>query len=614
MSSLNRSRRSRIAPNAFAVENLEVRQLYAVSPLAMGLNTNYVTSTNYKALASLMRSTGSTSVRLWYGFSGYDDRSIARASIWAQKFSHDGFDVTMTVSPDNGLVGTAQQTTDLFKFLVSIPGLTNAVDRWEIGNEEDSSYYWKGSLKQYVGQFLAPASAVLHGAGELVVSGGVSWNPADVQALVDQGMLHYVDYVGYHPYRSGYADLVAKVAKVKAIAGGKPLVATEWNVRGHEKDSSSAAWAADVAKFWPIIRDNFYAAYYYAATVVDTPAGPAGLQSAAGVNNQPFYNVYNTFQYTMPALPGGGGSAGGGSGTGGGATGGSGTGGNTGGGSNSTGGGAATGGSSTGGATDNSTSGSNTGGSTKGSTSGGTGTKGTTGGSTSGSTSGPKDGTTKGSTGSTSPGTKPTGSTTNGGGKTGGGKSGTGKTPTPPKPVVQSKPKPTPPAVTSIALMNADNDTVVKTQSGITGGIVIDLATLATANLTFVAEVNSKVKSVQWSINGATLVDSAGAFTLFGEKHHNVIGTTFKPRSYVLTAQGFGGVGATGTATAVQTFSVTFINTGGGVVDTAAQAANAAYLKRKAAKAAQSAAAASFLNSNAGMLSGVSTAVRRKKH
>ena len=81
--------------------------------------------------------------------------------------------------------------------------MRKAVDRWEIGNEVDSANYFKGTLKQYVSNFLKPASDELHVAGEKVVSAGVSWNPEDVKEMIGYGMLDMVDYVGFHPYARG---------------------------------------------------------------------------------------------------------------------------------------------------------------------------------------------------------------------------------------------------------------------------------------------------------------------------------------------------------------------------------------------------------------------------
>jgi len=567
------------------IETLEDRRLMSVSPLALGVNTNYVTSTNYRSMVSLLRQSGSTSVRLWYGFDGYGDRTAGRAAYWAAKFKYDGFDVTMTVNPEGGEVGTYDQTVDEFKYIVSVPGLTQSVDRWEIGNEEDSSNYWKGNFKQYVGQFLAPAASVLHSVGEKVVSGGVSWNPADVQKLVDQGMLRYVDYVGYHPYRTNYNDLVQKVAQVKEIAQGKPLVATEWNVRGHEKDASKNAWANDVAKFWPVIRDNFYAAYYYAATVVDTPAGPAGLMNADNSPNTPFYNVFMTFQDTVDTFP----TSSTGSATSGGTTSSK----PASGGSTSTG---------SKGTTNGSTSGSTTGGST--------GSKGHTGSTTSGAATGGSK-----STGST--GTKTTTSSSSTGTKTSTGSKGTTTSTKPTKPTKPSSgtvattkhnptppPKPVAPGVSSISLINADRDRFVSGQANLTGTVTIDLSQVGSPNFSFVANVSKTVKSVVWSINGTTLVDSAGAFTLFGEKHRNIVGSTFKPGTYVITAQAFGGLDATGTAGRKQTYRINFIQSVASYSSNAAQLATAAYLKAHPPRLTPGATVAGRL----GLLSGVRVA------
>ena len=135
-----------------------------------------------------------------------------------------------------------------------------------------------------------PAAAGLHSAGEKVVSGAVSWNPDDIKKMVNAGMLNYVDFVGYHPYRNSVAQLKDAVSEVKSVINGKPLIATEWNVRGHE--GNKGEWADAIKDYWPTIRDNFYAAYYFAANKVNTRAGPAGVITSSGSPNGEFYSTY----------------------------------------------------------------------------------------------------------------------------------------------------------------------------------------------------------------------------------------------------------------------------------------------------------------------------------
>ncbi|MGN6504318.1 MAG: hypothetical protein ACTHM6_02025 [Tepidisphaeraceae bacterium] len=498
------------------VEPLENRQLLSVSPLALGINANNVSAKSYKSIVSLLRASGTTTVRLWYGFSSYETQKPNNIVKFVEKFKHDGFDVTLSVVPEDGMVGTAAQTKSLFSYLVTIPGLTDAVDRWEIGNEEDSSMYWKGTLKQYVDQYLRPASLVLHAYGEPVVSGGVSWNPEDIRTLTTYGMLKWVDYVGYHPYRSSVADLKAKIADVKSIVGNVPLVATEWNVRGHESDPTKTAWAAEVAQFWPVIRDNFYAAYYFCAIAMNSPAGPAGAINSNGTPNEPFYSTYNAFQNSMPVtvtptptpsptpsptptptpLP--------------------------------------------------TTSGSQ-----------GTPTPTHTPKPTPTPTPSPTPTPTPTSTHHTPTPTPTPTSTHHTPTPT---PTSTHHTPTPtPTPVAVKRPKPVAPAISSVSLINADADKIVTGYDIVSAVVNIDIAQTG-GYLSLLASASKTVASMKYTLNGSTLVDSSGPFTLFGEKHHNIVGGSFKPGIYTVTMQPFTGVGATGTAGKVAVFTLNVTN------------------------------------------------------
>lgn len=278
-------------PVASLLEPLEGRQMLA-SAYAYGINVNKISSSTYSATVKMLRDTGTKSVRVWYGLKSYGERKEAGIVKYIRKLAADGFDVMVAIVPPSGKVGTPAEVTGLFNYLVKVPGLTAAVDRWQIGNEPDHKTYWKGSFAQYVTNFLAPAANVLHSKGEKVVSAGPSWNPADVKKMVDAGMLKYADYVGYHPYRSTLADLKKRVSEVKAIVKGKPLVASEWNIRGREGNTTS--WNNGIKEFWPVIRDNFYAAYYYAAIKSTTMAGKAGVMNTNGSANGTFYSTYKS--------------------------------------------------------------------------------------------------------------------------------------------------------------------------------------------------------------------------------------------------------------------------------------------------------------------------------
>ncbi len=274
-------------------EPLEDRKLFA-SSLSLGINVNDVKSSNYNTIVNALKDTGTKTVRLWYGFSSYDTRSEAGIFKYVRSFSAAGFDVMLAVVPNNGINGSDSQVRGLFSWLAGSANLKGSVDRWQIGNEPDSEHYWKGTPSSYVAKLLKPAASVLHAAGEKVVSAGPSWNPMVVKEMVDAGMLSSVDFVGYHPYRNTVEDLKKRIGEVKSFVNGKPLVASEWNIRGRESNKSS--WAAGVEDFWPIIRDNFYAAYYFCSTVNSSMAGPGGITYSSGAKNEPFYSVYKSFK------------------------------------------------------------------------------------------------------------------------------------------------------------------------------------------------------------------------------------------------------------------------------------------------------------------------------
>ncbi len=285
-------------PRQATFEPLEDRKLFA-SAYALGINATSVSSSTYSNIVNALRDTGTKSVRIWYGFSSYDTRSEAGISKYIRKFKNDGFDVMVAVVPQGGINPSSDAKVEgLFKYLMTDANLKGYVDRWQVGNEPDHDQYWRGTPASYVDKLLIPAAKVLRAYGEKVVSAGPSWNPDHVKEMVNAGMLNYVDFVGYHPYRETLTDLKARIAQVKSMVGGKPLVASEWNIRGRESGSKSY-WAEGIAEFWPVIRDNFYAAYYFASTVVNTKAGPAGIIYSSGSRNEPFYGTYKNFKSTM---------------------------------------------------------------------------------------------------------------------------------------------------------------------------------------------------------------------------------------------------------------------------------------------------------------------------
>lgn len=273
------------------IEQLEDRK-YQSGSKQIGINVNDSSTTAYNESLPVLKKLGVTSVRLWYGIDSWSDRKIEGGLQRAIDYSNQGYDVTMTIAIDDGKVPNPSDVKAWFAWAAGNDALRKAVDRWEIGNEVDTSAYFKGTLKQYVSNFLSPASQALHAEGEQVVSAGVSWNPEDVKEMIGYGMLDMVDAVGFHPYAKGVSQMKTNIASLQQIvAGRKPLVATEWNVRGFE--SNKTQWADALQDAYPIVRSGFDIDYYFCLFAINSPAGPAGLMYAkTNTINTAFYNDF----------------------------------------------------------------------------------------------------------------------------------------------------------------------------------------------------------------------------------------------------------------------------------------------------------------------------------
>ncbi|HEX8342673.1 MAG TPA: hypothetical protein VF624_17350 [Tepidisphaeraceae bacterium] len=282
------------AVRSAAVETLEDRRMMATQPFALGINVTTLNDSTYSKQVATLRETGTKSVRLWWGITDFNSRTNPWNSQFAKRFSDDGFDVMVAVVPKSGMNPSSyDQAYNYFKFLAS-GDLKNHVDRWQIGNEPDHEHYWRGTVESYVTKLLAPASAALRSVGEKVVSAGPSWDPQDIQKMVDAGMLKYADFVGYHPYRQNVKELKARIAEVKEIVGYKPLVASEWSAVGLQ--GNYAAWADMNADFYPVIADNFYAAYYFCSVYHNSNVGPGAILTSGLNKNGVFFNSYNGFK------------------------------------------------------------------------------------------------------------------------------------------------------------------------------------------------------------------------------------------------------------------------------------------------------------------------------
>jgi hypothetical protein len=358
------------------IESLESRRLMAdAHPIGINFNDEALWDVNFNTAVAEAKKLGVTSVRLWLGIDSYDSRPNAwdpqpaykdAAAVYGtswtctdgyiMKRAFDlhrlGFSVMLCVTPSDGIVPTStSQVTNLFTHLKNATEtqggsnkLVDSVDYWEVGNEPDLVYFWKESetdkvagVKSFVDKFLIPAATVLKGAGEKVISGGVSWKPEDLGNLLGQvqlrGKMSLIDYAGYHPYGeydpdTGYNPQKDRVLGAKAVADkyGKQLFGTEWNVRGYPPTGSDTTkWARAIDEnFRNVMMPNFKSLYYFALVnnwplrKGTTSARPAGVlkhnstwtdlsgQSIATkeaylrtalIHNEPFYSKVYAWQF-----------------------------------------------------------------------------------------------------------------------------------------------------------------------------------------------------------------------------------------------------------------------------------------------------------------------------
>ncbi|HEX8342488.1 MAG TPA: calcium-binding protein [Tepidisphaeraceae bacterium] len=290
----------------------------------ISLNDEALWDANFEQTVAEAKRLGISALRIWIGINTYDERPNAYDVVpeehlvanWTPGYERksvaglamkrvfelkrQGFNVTVTVNRHGGEAPTsANQVASLFTHLLNAtetPGggtkLKDAVDFWEVGNEPDLPMYWKLSasgksvgLPGYVDQLLIPAAAVLKAASEKVISAGVSWNPNDLNLILEtlqaRGQLGLVDAAGYHPY-GRVNEIPVRTAQAVGVAAkfGKQIVASEWNVNGYAYDGTQdAEWAAAVDKTYretilPSTAMNFYFA------MVNNQAGRGGAATA----------------------------------------------------------------------------------------------------------------------------------------------------------------------------------------------------------------------------------------------------------------------------------------------------------------------------------------------
>ena len=96
--------------------------------------------------------------------------------------------------------------------------------------------------------------------------------------MVNAGYLNYCDYAGMHPYGSSVSQVIQRATGAAKVYAGKPLILSEWNVRGA---TSPAQWVSELAQIAPALEKVSDMAFYFCLMKCDTMAGPEELITPA---------------------------------------------------------------------------------------------------------------------------------------------------------------------------------------------------------------------------------------------------------------------------------------------------------------------------------------------
>ncbi len=348
-------------------DSLEPRRLFAAAH-ALGINfvDEALFEENFSTSLAHAKALGVTAVRMWLGFETLADRPNAWDPVYpygtvnpdddspeplvnqvgvvmkrAFQLHDAGMSVLLILNDRQGdAPESAEAVRGFITHLMNSPehiggtrALKDVVDYWQIGNEVDSSLYWKPSasnkttgIRRYVNELLIPAAEALKtNANETVVSSSVSWNPSDLQTLLAEaattGKSGLVDYAGYHPYgtydptTSSENQIAARTSAAVAIGNsyGKELIATEWNIRGFgTTGANDTKWASALDDIYrETILPNYHVAFYFSlinnwsargGTVSARPAGLLRHVSPVQVTPDSSVEDLRTY-YTSPLVP-----------------------------------------------------------------------------------------------------------------------------------------------------------------------------------------------------------------------------------------------------------------------------------------------------------------------
>jgi hypothetical protein len=237
-----------------------------------------------------LRALGVKGVRLWMGMTTWNHRDNGWAFRESVKYKAAGFKVMMNVN----CVNTASESTyrSFFNWLKKQPGFYSA-SMIQVGNEPNHYKSWHGGIDGYM-KLLKVAWSELHPAGMKVLGAGVTWDINACKELKSKGYLNYVDYAAFHPYANSPQGVINLLRQGRAVYDSKPLILSEWNVRGQ---SGGSQWANALKEIRKDLAKYCDGAYYFTLVKTNTMAGPSGAYTKSWAPNGPYFDAIKSFQY-----------------------------------------------------------------------------------------------------------------------------------------------------------------------------------------------------------------------------------------------------------------------------------------------------------------------------
>jgi hypothetical protein len=251
---------------------------------------NVTTSDDASKVIPKLRTLGVKGVRLWLPMLTWNYRSSKYAFEQAVKYKAAGFKVMMNVNSVNTASESAYRA--FFSWLKTAPGF-KSVDMMQIGNEPNHYKSWHGGIDGYM-KLLKVAWSVLHPTGMKILGAGVTYDVQACKELKAKGYLNYVDYAAFHPYGNSPAQVIERLRQARAVYDSKPLILSEWNVRGQ---ASGTQWANALKTIRKDIAKYCDAAFYFCLVKSNTMAGEAGAYTKSYQPNGAYFSAVNAFQY-----------------------------------------------------------------------------------------------------------------------------------------------------------------------------------------------------------------------------------------------------------------------------------------------------------------------------